>query len=323
VALLTDPTEVRRAGETAVAPSSPSGASQYMAPPSGYSPTAWTNLIGGNSGYMNWALSAAERKDIAGSNRKAALQALAIRYGGLPSGFKDVYGDITEDVLGQARANPLSESSRLGKSYTDSVEAYKRQLAARNALQSGELGYGLGQIDYQRSADTYDLGQQFMDAAQGAVNQYGDALSGLSAEQIAAIRQAASDVYGQGYRLGTGGGVGGDYLDEIGGKATGVNGAGNFFNATDPGQLDVSGGWGVRWEGPGRYEARKFGGDPGQPAGNTVWVKVGELEGPQPTPETVTPPTPTYLAAVTPSVRTALTAASPTVSPTRPKFGME
>ena len=32
---------------------------------------------------------------------------------------------------------------------------YKRSLAARNAFQSGDVGYSLGQIDYQDSADDY------------------------------------------------------------------------------------------------------------------------------------------------------------------------
>jgi hypothetical protein len=181
--------------------------------PSGKSVTDWTNLIQGNSGYMGWKLSAAERADIAAANRRAALRALAIRYGGLPQGFKDVYGDLSEQDLETARANPLSESSRLQKSYGESIEMTKRQLAARRALQSGDLGHALGQLDYQHSADLYDLNQSVMDAAQAYVNSYSGTLSGLNSEQIDAIRQAAGDTYSMGYRLGGGltgtGGVGG------------------------------------------------------------------------------------------------------------------
>src|SRR5919106_85613 len=130
MATLTDPTDVRRAGESSIAPTSYTAANNpYFQPAAGYSPSDWTKVIAGNSGYMNWALSAAERKDVATANRTAALRALAIRYGGLPSGFKDPYGDIDEGTLSQSQGNPLSESQRLAKSYADSTEAYKRSLA--------------------------------------------------------------------------------------------------------------------------------------------------------------------------------------------------
>jgi hypothetical protein len=226
MAFLDDPTQVRRAGESALAPTSYTApANPYLTAPTGYTPTDWTKLIQGNSGYMGWALNAAERKDTAAANRTAALRSLAIRYGGLPSGFKDPYGDIDAGTLNQSQSNPLSESSRLAKSYADSTEQFKRSLAARNALQSGDLGYGLGQIDYQHSADEYDLGQQFMDAAQQAINQYSGTVAGLSAEQIDAIRQAAMDAYNMGLR---GGGAS---------AAGGVGGAGG------------SGGSGLQWPG--------------------------------------------------------------------------
>jgi hypothetical protein len=228
-----------------------------LLPASGYTPNDWTNIIQGNSGYMNWKLSASERADVAASNRKAALRALAVRYGGLPGGFKDVYGDIDESTLATSQGNPLSESARLSKNYADSTEQYKRSLAARHALQSGDLGYGLDQLDFQSSADRYDLSQQFMDVAQQVINSYGGTLAGLNQELINAIRQAAQDVYDMGYRLGVGnvatGQLGSDQnaADWItkarpGGLTGGaIVGNGEVKMANSQGDLDVSGGWGV------------------------------------------------------------------------------
>jgi hypothetical protein len=71
-----------------------------------------------------------------------------------------------------AGSNPLSESARIERDYGQSQENYKRGLAARGALQSGDLGYGLGELDYQHSADLYNMGNDFLSAAQGAVNDY-------------------------------------------------------------------------------------------------------------------------------------------------------
>jgi hypothetical protein len=259
-----------------------------LLPAAGYTPNDWTNLIKGNSGYMNWQLSAAERADSAAANRKAALRALSIRYGGLPSGFKDVYGDLSEQDIATARGNPLSEFARLQKSYGDSVEMQKRQLAARGALQSGDLGYSMGQLDYGHSSDLYDLGQQFDDAAQGTINSYGEALSGLSREQIDAIRQAAQDVYDMGYRLGVPNvatGELGSTPDWVSAARPGnlqggqVVGNGEIKMANSASELDQSGGWGVQWQGPGYYTPVKYV-DPATGRGTTVWVFRSDLNAP-------------------------------------------
>jgi hypothetical protein len=90
------------------------------------------------------------------------LQSLAVKYGGLPaSGFKDAYGDVDPTTLDLARRNQFSDVSRVNRSYGEGVEASKRQLAARGALQSGDLQYALDQADYSRAGAEYDLGNQF------------------------------------------------------------------------------------------------------------------------------------------------------------------
>jgi len=154
----------------------------------------WKNLIQADPGYMNSNLSLSERSDSAAANRKAALRAIAMQYGGLAPGIRDVYGDLDQQTLDTAAANPLSDLARLRKSGADNTEQYKRQLAARGALQSGDLGYGLDQINYNQNASEYDLGQQYGNAAQGAVNDYAGILQGLNSEQLAAIQDAAARI---------------------------------------------------------------------------------------------------------------------------------
>lgn len=177
-------------------------------------PPNWQSIIAGNPDYMQWSLGAGERADTAASQRKAALRALAVRFGGLPAGFSDVYGDIDPNTLATASENPASENNRLLKAYSDQIEQNRRQLASRGMLQSGELGYSQDQLDFQRGNDVYDLNNQFLDAAQGSINDYAGIVAGLNAEQIDQIRAAAESVYQSGlysdWSAGGGGGGGGD-----------------------------------------------------------------------------------------------------------------
>src|SRR6266536_206970 len=66
--------------------------------PQGSTLTDWTNLLNANSGYQSWKGSAAQRADTASANRRAAIQALAVRYGGMAQGYTDTYGDITPEI---------------------------------------------------------------------------------------------------------------------------------------------------------------------------------------------------------------------------------
>lgn len=170
-------------------------------------PMDWQNIIASNPDYMQWSLGAGERADTAGANRRAAMRALAIRFGGLPSNFSDVYGDIDAETSKVAGENPESESNRLLRNYTQQVEQSRRQLASRGMLQSGELGYGQEQLDLARQADVYDLNNQFLDTAQGNVNDYASIVAGLNSEQIDQIRAAADRIAAEKlYQVPAGGG---------------------------------------------------------------------------------------------------------------------
>lgn len=192
----------RKLGTTASTPVSfnPNAIPQ-IAVPQGKTIDEWTNLLNANSGYMGWKLGAAKTADEAAAMRTAALRSLAMQYGGLPQGFQDVYGDLSPTDLQNAAANPLSESANIARNYGQSRDQLMRSLAARGALQSGDLGYGMDRLDTAHAQDLYDLSNAFTDSAQQAVNSYSSQMNQLEEDQMQQIQSAAAAVYGQGYRL--------------------------------------------------------------------------------------------------------------------------
>lgn len=160
----------------------------------GFTPN-YLGLIKQNPSYLSYVNNATLDVNQAAARRKAALQALAVRYGGLGGGFKDAYGDIDPATLDLAKGNQLSDTARLSRNYSQGVEAMKRALAARRGLQSGELTHGLQQADFARAASEYDLGQEFSNAAQGAINDYLSAESAVRRGEAGAISEAEQNVY--------------------------------------------------------------------------------------------------------------------------------
>jgi hypothetical protein len=282
---------------TPSAPTTPPTQYNFNALAPGYTPDSWAKLIQGNSDYMGFTLSAAEQQDIAAANRKAALRTLAVRYGGIPEGFQDTYGDLDANTLKTARDNPYSNYAQLARQYSEDVFSRRQGLGARGMTQSGELPFELGQADYSHGAGLYENANQFGEQVSGAMKDYAGTLNNLRQQQIDAIRRAAQAVYDQGYRLGGAGGAGGAaepdvYMGVPGGRPAG-NGEQKYV--TSQSQLDTSGGWGVIWQGPGTYTAVKSAPDASGHS-DTNWIFVpAEAPAaavPAPTPAPVAAPTP-------------------------------
>jgi hypothetical protein len=193
-----DPHAPPRAGQTSVAPIS-------VQPPTpnpqgvigltpGFTPN-YAALIQNDPSYLAYKNTGQLDINQAAARRQAALKALAIQYGGLGGGFRDAYGDIDAPTLDMAKGNQFSDTSRLARNYEQGVEAYKRSLAARHGLQSGELGWGIGQADYARGASEYDLGQEFARAAQTVINDYLGVESRVRSGEADAISAAEANVY--------------------------------------------------------------------------------------------------------------------------------
>lgn len=162
----------------------------------GYTPD-YKSLIEQDPGLM--AVRAGNTKSVedAASARKAALRMLAVKYGGLPSGFTDKYGDLDQGTLDAAKNNQYSDEANLSRNYQQTLEGFRRSLAARGMLQSSELDYGQNQADISRGQQEYDLGNQFGAAAQSAVNTFAGAEGQARQLEAQSIGDAASRVYSQ------------------------------------------------------------------------------------------------------------------------------
>jgi hypothetical protein len=177
-----------------VVPGAPAAAPGYIPVGGGGTPD-YNALIRSDPSYMAYLNSSKLDLDQAASARKAALQKLAIQYGGLPTGFQDKYGDIDQGTLELAQKNEFSDVKRIGRSYEQGVEQFKRALAARGALQSGELGYGLDQAELNRAEREYDVGNQFSNAYAGVANDYVGTESRVRQGEAGAIAQAQQNVF--------------------------------------------------------------------------------------------------------------------------------
>lgn len=158
----------------------------------GYTPN-YKDIIQHDPGYMA-AMNAAEYGRASGAAlRRQTLRDALIRYGGLPAGFKDAYGDLDEATQKLASGNQNSILSQLEKGYGQQKRGLRGNLAARGMLQSGELNYGDDQLTQGYAQQRYDAGNIFGDQAQGALRDYTGILGQNARDIAAALGQASSD----------------------------------------------------------------------------------------------------------------------------------
>lgn len=180
-------------GTPAPAPAPPPPAGNVQTAPA-YTPD-WSNLITHDSAYLAAQASADQAKANAAAQRKQALQQAIVQYGGLPSGFTDQYGDVDQSTLDSAGANQYSVLAGLAKSYTDNQQQFERGLAARGALQSSDLDYGLGQIDNSYGQQRYDAANAVGSQVNSALGAYTGVLSGNAQNLSSALQGAEANVY--------------------------------------------------------------------------------------------------------------------------------
>lgn len=191
-----DPSASGQVG-TATAPA----ATPPVAPPgrvqtaAGYTPD-YSGLITSDSAYLAAQTNAQQAAAAASAQRRAALRQAVIRYGsGLPSGFTDQYGDIDQATLDQASQNQQSTVANLATNYQQSEQQFLRQLAARGALQSGDLNYGEDQLNRGYAQQRYDAANALGDQANQAVNAYSGVLGQNSRDLAGAVGLAEQNVY--------------------------------------------------------------------------------------------------------------------------------
>lgn len=186
------PTTVSAGFTPAPAPGPPPPGSVQTAP--GYTPD-YKGLIENDPAYLAANANSVQAQAQAAAQRKAALQQALIRYGGMPQGFTDQYGDIDQATKDAAAQNKNSILAQLANNYQQSSDQFKRGLAARGALQSGDLAYGADQLERGYGQQQYDAANQFGSDAQQAINAYTGTVQGNAQNMSQAVASAEANVY--------------------------------------------------------------------------------------------------------------------------------
>ena len=155
-------------------------------------------------GYVAWKANADQARMDAGTQRRAAMQALALQYGGMPTSYKDAFGDLTPDMLAVDANNPNSQLNQLAASYATQQQQLQQSLATRGALHSGDLVYGQGQLANQYQSNLADAATAFGNAAAGYGGDFAKAWTDAYSGQGDAINQAMQALEAM-YPAGTGG----------------------------------------------------------------------------------------------------------------------
>jgi len=185
----------------AYVPSGPSAGAVGSAPSAditvapGFTPD-YGALLQGDPGLAAAKSAAEAAQQSADAARRAAVRSAYVSYGGgLPSGFTDKYGDIDQAAQDAAKGNQFSQIANLHRNYTQSVEAFKKHLAAMGALQSSELAYGMDSLDRGLGQQEYDLGNSFTNQLAGLYGNYAGVLGQNARDLASAVSGAQANVY--------------------------------------------------------------------------------------------------------------------------------
>jgi len=156
----------------------------------------YASIIRNDPGYLAAQSAANEAAKGAVGTRQAALRQALIAYGGvMPGGFKDTYGDIDQATLDLAAHNQQSTLAGLARGLTQKTLDLRRSLAARGMLQSGDLGYGLNQLNTDYAQSQYNAAQDLSNTWNTAIGAYTGVLNTNRANLATALGQAESFAY--------------------------------------------------------------------------------------------------------------------------------
>src|SRR5262252_10276309 len=150
-------------------------------------PSWYRSQVETEPGYVAWKTGADTARTDAGTRRRAAIQALALQYGGIPTGYTDEYGDFDPTELALDAANPQSQLNRLKASYETQQQQLSTSLAARGALHSGDYVYGQDQLANQYATNLGDAATAFL----GGIGQGG--MAGAADDYLQAYNAAYAD----------------------------------------------------------------------------------------------------------------------------------
>lgn len=160
----------------------------------GYTPD-YLSLIQNDPTLIGARNAAARAESTAAGARRAAIRSALIRFGKLPAGFADQYGDVDQGTVEAAQANPFSTITQLARDYAQNTEHFKRSLAARGMLQSGDLAYGQDQLTNAYGQQQYGAANQFTGEVGSDVGAYTGVLGQNARDITSATGQAEQNVY--------------------------------------------------------------------------------------------------------------------------------
>src|SRR5215471_703977 len=152
-------------------------------------------LLRNDPGYKAAQVAAQADEGNAMLQRRGDIRQALIQYGGPLTGWTDTYGDIDQTTRDLAAANQFSTLAGLARQNTQSNLQLRQSLAARGALQSGELGYGLDQLNTQYGQQRYDAGNALGQQLNQSVNAYTGVLDQNRANLVNALQTAESSIY--------------------------------------------------------------------------------------------------------------------------------
>lgn len=167
-----------------------------IAPPPA-APVDMAALIRAHPAYAAWQAKVQGKRNTLGTTRQQAIRTLVSRYGGLPKGMADTYGDITPEIAAAAGSDPYSAVNTLKRNYDLAVTSNQKALAARGALQSGELGHTQGLIDTAQGAAERDQFQAYSDAINAALSGYTTGYDEADDDEWEVINQVTPQVAAQ------------------------------------------------------------------------------------------------------------------------------
>lgn len=152
-------------------------------------------LIDVDPGLLSYRGSEATALAGGSADRAAAVRALAVRYGGVPQGMADRYGDIDQSTRDLAGQNQFSDIANLQRGRSAAQTSLVDDLAARGMLRSGGLAGGLNGLNLDYGQREYDAGNAFANAYNQAIQNYTSLVNQQKQGEADAISKAAEAVY--------------------------------------------------------------------------------------------------------------------------------
>lgn len=135
------------------------------------------------------------QRDAAGASRQAAIRTALTRFGGVPTGLQDPYGDVDQATKDAAANNPFSVVNQLKQWLAKNQGDLTDSLAARGMLQSGGLRSGTEMVQREYGQQEYNETNTLLDFIKSVISGYAGKLNELAGLERGEIGEATQRAY--------------------------------------------------------------------------------------------------------------------------------